>query len=77
MRPTDAQLGLLYKWFSWEMSTPKAQDAIKWLGKHSTKREVSNEIKRVGDLWHGHELNEELCFDSPVWNDYLLKGAKV
>lgn len=68
--PSSAQLDLLYKWFSWQMPTPKARDAIKWLGDHADKRSVSDEIKRVGDLYRHLRLNEELCFSSPIWDGY-------
>lgn len=77
MKPTEAQLSILYKWFSWQMPTPKAKDAIKWLENHSDKRSVSDEIKRVGGLYHDRKLNEPLCFDSEVWADYLYKEASV
>ena len=76
MKPTDAQLDLLYKWFSWQMPTPKARGAIKWLSEHGDKHSVSDEIKRVGDLYHHRQLNEELCFDSPIWNGFEIKGKE-
>lgn len=77
MKPTDAQLDLLYKWFSWQMPTPKARDAIKWLSEHGDKRAVSDEIKRVGELYQHRQLNQELCFDSDIWADYMAKEARV
>lgn len=77
MKPTENQLGLLYKWFSWQMATPKARDAIKWLENNADRTAVSKEIERVGELYRGKRLNEELCFDSDIWADYMAKEARV
>lgn len=77
MKPTDSQLGVLYRWFSWKMSTPKASNAIKWLENNADRGAVSKEIQRVGDLYRNRQLNEKLCFDSEIWADYLAKGTKV
>ena len=68
--PTEAQIGTLYRWINWHMSTPEAQNAVKWLREHATRKEVSDEIKRVHDLYYSRKLNKESCFDSSVWEDY-------
>ena len=70
MEPTDNQLNTLYGWIRWQMPTAEAQHAIKWLGNNATRREVSNEIKRIGELYHNHRLNRELCFKGSVWAKY-------
>lgn len=77
MKPTEGQLGLLYRWFSWKMPTPKVIDAINWLENNADREAVSKEIQRVGDLYHHRQLNEKLCFDSEIWEDYLAEGAEA
>lgn len=74
-KPTDAQLERLYQWFKWEMPTPKARDAIKWIGKNASRQQVSVEMARIRELKLGHNLNHESCFASEIWNDYPFKEA--
>jgi len=72
--PTDSQMGTLYRWISWHMSTPEARDAVHWLKEHATRKEVSDEIKRVHDLYYGRKLDKDACFDSSIWADYEYSG---
>ena len=54
-----------------------ARDAVKWLGEHATRNAVSAEIKRAHDLYYGHKLDKDTCFESPIWNGYRVKGEEV
>lgn len=72
--PTDSQIGTLYRWISWHMSTPEARHAIKWLKNNATRKEVSDEIKRVHDLYYSRKLDKDSCFDSEVWEGYEYDG---
>lgn len=76
MKPTEAQLGLLFKWFRWQMPNDRASAAIKWLENHATRKDVSAEIARVHDLYHGRRLDERRCFDSEIWRGYLPKEGE-
>ena len=68
--PTFAQTTTLYGWIEWHMSTLEARKAIHWLKEHATRKEVSDEIKRVHDLYYSHKLNKDECFNSNIWDDY-------
>lgn len=74
--PTYNQIETLFRWFEWRMSAPKARAAMQYLKAKASRYEVSNEIKRVGDLWHNHSLTEELCFESPLWDGFDYKESK-
>ena len=74
-KPTDAQLDRLYYWLSWRIPTPTARDAIKWLGEHATRKEASDEMTRIRELFKTRKLDQETCFASPIWDDYE-KGNK-
>lgn len=71
-KPTDNQIELLFRWFNWHMSRPKACHALDWLQENATRGDVSKEISRVHDLYHRHALTVENCFDSPIWDGYKL-----
>lgn len=77
MKPTNAQLNLLYRWFSWKMPLSKARNATKWLEENADRKATSLEIKRVGDLYHKRALDEEECFNSPIWDGYPFKSKEV
>ena len=73
--PTYAQVETIYRWIQWHMSNQEATDAAHWLKEHATRREMSDEIKRLGDLYHGHKLDKAGCFNSDVWDGYAGKEA--
>jgi gamma-glutamyltranspeptidase len=68
--PTYAQVQTVYRWIEWHMSTNEARNAVNWLKEHATRKEVSNEIKRLHDLYYGHKLDKESCTSSSVWEGY-------
>ena len=76
MKPTESQIGLIFRWFNWELPTPVAQDATKWLEKNATRKQVSAEIARLKDLRDANKLNKESCFDSELWKEYYGQRAK-
>ena len=74
-RPTEAQMGALWSWFQWEMPRAEAKDALDWLQKNATRKQVSNEMTRVRDLLHAKKLNREECFRGEVWAEYFNAKA--
>ena len=69
MKPTEAQINLLYRWFMWEMPIEKAREAAKWAKNNSDKYKLSREMTRIQQLYKAHKLNEERCFESYFWSD--------
>ena len=68
--PTYAQIQTVYRWIEWHMPTQEARNATHWLKEHATRKEVSDEIKRLHDLYYGHKLNKAECFNASVWEGY-------
>ncbi len=76
MKPTESQIGTLFKWFHWNMTNDKATKAMDWLEKNANRKEVSAEISRVWALYHSRRLTEEECFNSPIWKGFDYKEGK-
>ena len=74
--PTKSQINVLYGWFRWKMPTAEAKDALDWLEKNATRRQVSEEMSRVRKLYIANNLTREDCFSSPVWKDYFNTKVK-
>ena len=70
--PTYAQIETVYRWIQWHMKNNEASAACKWLKEHATRKEVSNEIKRLHDLYYSHKLDKAGCFNSEVWEGYKI-----
>ena len=68
--PTYAQISTVYRWIEWHMPTQEARDAVNWLKEHATRREVSDEIKRLHDLYYSRKLDKAGCTSSSVWEGY-------
>lgn len=70
-KPTKAQLNAIWHWFNWEMTGAEARDALNWLEKNATRKQVSEELGRLKELSLEHKLNREECFRGEVWQDYF------
>lgn len=68
--PTDAQMSAIFMLIRWSIPTETAQDAVKWLAEHATRRDVSNEMKRLRELNIRHNLNASNCFESEIWEGF-------
>ena len=68
--PTYSQVETIYRWIEWHMSNQEARDAVSWLKEHATRKEVSDEIKRLHDLYYTHKLSKADCFNSEIWEGY-------
>ena len=45
--PTNAQLSALYNMIKWKANGDSATRAIQWLAEWASRREVSDELKRI------------------------------
>lgn len=70
-KPTESQLNTLFHWIRWEMSSTEASEAIKWLEKNATRKQVSDEMNRIHDLKHANKLNRDECFKGEIWKEYF------
>lgn len=74
-KPTKAQINILWHWYRWKMPTAEAKDALDWLEQNATRKQVSDEMTRVRELYKSHSLSREDCFNAPIWREYF--NAKV
>jgi len=75
-KPSDAQMNMLWYWGKWNISNDRLRPALKWLEQNATKKEVSEEMSRVRELYKKHRLDKETFFDSPVWSDYKCSAEE-
>ena len=68
--PTSAQLGALYNMIRWKAAGDSAAKAVQWLAERATRREVSDELKRVRDLYAKHALDASNCFIGKIWEGF-------
>lgn len=68
--PTDAQLNAIFMTIRWVVPTPKAQEAVKWLAEKATRREVSDELKRLKTLNQTRNLSALNCFEGEIWEGF-------
>lgn len=47
--PTEAQLNAIFMLIRWSVPTETAKNAVLWLEERATRREVSDEMKRLGN----------------------------
>lgn len=69
-RPTYNQIETLFRWFEWHMDRVTASAACQYLRENATRKEVSGEIKRIGELYHAHALNEAECLNTKLWDKF-------
>ena len=68
--PTEAQLGTIFSWFHWIMDNDKAYEAVMWLQKTATRRDVSYEMKRLRALTQKRLLDGNNCVESEIWEGF-------
>lgn len=68
--PTDMQLGVIYSWIRWLMPNEKASAAVAYLGQSATRRDVSDEIKRLKLLKDKKKLDLDSLFNGAIWEGY-------
>lgn len=68
--PTDMQLGVIYSWIRWLMPNEKASEAVNYLETSATRKEVSDEIKRLKELKSHKKLDLEALFSGLIWEGY-------
>ncbi len=75
-KPTKSQIDVLYNWFRWKMPTVEAKDALDWLEQNATRKQVSDEMGRIRNLYKSHSLNREDCFRGVIWQQYFNSKIK-
>lgn len=68
-RPTPAQLGALSNMIRWKLTDAECKKTIKHLENHSTRGEVSEELKRVRRLYVSRKLVRDNVWASGIYKD--------
>lgn len=68
-KPTPAQLGALANMIQWKLTVTECDKAIVYLRENSTRKELSDELKRVRDLYIERKLSRDNVFASPIYKN--------
>lgn len=68
-RPTPAQLGALSNMIRWKLTDAECKKTIKHLENHSTRGEVSEELKRVRQLYVSRKLVRDNVWASGIYKN--------
>lgn len=68
--PTMTQLAVVGGFMQWTAPTKVKVQALDFLKRTATRREVSFEIKRLRGLYMTHRMNEDNVFDNEIWEGF-------
>lgn len=70
-KPTKEQINALWRWMKWQMPTAEAKDALDWLEENATRKQVSDEMTRIRELYLSRKLDRTECFKGEIWQEYF------
>lgn len=78
-KPTDNQLNAIFNFIEWHAHVPrkKAKAAIDYLREHATRRQASDELGRLRNLYIDRKLNRDNCLTTEVWKDFEFDGDDI
>lgn len=68
--PTYGQIETIFSWLLPKLGREEAHDAVKWLEKTATRRDVSLEMNRLKELKDKGLLDASKCFTSEIWEGF-------
>ena len=68
--PTQAQLSGVYRLIEGTVPKDTLLAAMGYLEETATRREVSNEMGRLRNLYIDHKLDKNNVFESEIWEDF-------
>ena len=74
--PTSAQLAAIGNLIRWTVPSNIETLALDYLEITQTRREVSDEMKRLRELYINHKLSKDNVFSSPIWDGFNYKGVE-
>lgn len=69
-RPTQMQLVTILDFLRWQIPYDKALKAIEFLENSATRRDVSDEMRRLRDLKQKHVLDGKNAFTGKIWEGF-------
>jgi hypothetical protein len=68
-KPTPAQIGALASMIQWKLTVAECDKAIVYLRDNSTRKELSDGLKRVRNLYIERKLSRDNVFASPIYKN--------
>lgn len=68
--PTPAQLSAIHRLIEWKVPKETTTSALEYLENTATRREVSDEMKRLRSLYVDHRLDKNNVFSSGIWEGF-------
>lgn len=65
--PSEGQMGAWWRLTKWALPDNVQTAAMEWLEKHADRKQMSDELARVRELYIKRNLDERSCFDSSIW----------
>ena len=69
-KPTDGQIGAWANLTQWALPLDVQGLAIKWLREKADRRQMSDEMGRVRELYIDRKLDKINCFDNGLWDGF-------
>lgn len=69
-KPTDRQLDMFYYWGRWAVPTPELRRAVRWLADNANRKQVSEEMTRIRELYQHRNLERDNFFESEIWTKF-------
>lgn len=67
MKPTENQINTIYRWLYWRIKTNDLKSALNWAETNRSRKQTSEEMKRLYDLKEHNNLHGWNCFNSEYW----------
>ena len=69
-KPTDGQIGAWANLTQWVLPLDVQKLAAKWLREKADRKQASEEVGRVRELYIDRKLDKRKCFDNEVWDGF-------
>lgn len=70
---TQAQIGAWANLVKWSLPDVLVNEGCKFIENKLTRKQISEELGRIRELYIAHKLDEKSCFNSTVWDEFKAK----
>lgn len=70
---TKPQAGALHGLLKWTVNDSMLKECVKYATENFNRKQASDELARIRDLYISHKLNKSNCFDSTNWDGFWGK----
>lgn len=69
-KPTENQIFAVRRLVQWVTSTDTELRMADWLKTTATRKQVSDELERLHEMYCDHKLDRVNVFESPIWDGF-------